>query len=71
VQSSTAVQVAFAIRLGMATGRAAARLARIEQLIAKSRSARRRELLRRVMRLQRQAEASARRLARPQSPRIH
>jgi hypothetical protein len=47
------------------------RLARIEQSIAEFRAARQRQLLRRVMRLWRLAEASAARTPREPLPRVH
>jgi hypothetical protein len=47
------------------------RLARIEQLIAEFRAARQRQLLRRVMRLSRLAEASVARTPRQPLPRVH
>lgn len=47
------------------------RLARIERLIEDFRAARQRELLRRTIRLRRQAEALARRKPLRPSPRVH
>jgi hypothetical protein len=47
------------------------RLARIEQVIAEFRAARQRQLIRRVMRLSRLADASVARTARQPLPRVH